>query len=227
MEELLASIRKAIHDDIGEAPASTSTQSAGTLYKGSTRELHGRASDDHPSAAAEIQELRDRINRTRAADVRRDAATLPPSPASYAPGVLSGEGEARRAWRLAEAVVPPLRKSFAEQDLSRPEPPRRDLTARLEREIEEYQGLRQPAPAYGAPPRELTLLAPDAEAAAGAAFSRLAESILARATGDRGIEDMTRDLLRGMLKQWLDDNLPGLVERLVREEIERVARRGR
>jgi cell pole-organizing protein PopZ len=30
-----------------------------------------------------------------------------------------------------------------------------------------------------------------------------------------------------MLKQWLDQNLPGLVERLVAEEIERVARRGR
>jgi cell pole-organizing protein PopZ len=29
-----------------------------------------------------------------------------------------------------------------------------------------------------------------------------------------------------MLKQWLDENLPSLVERLVREEIERVARRG-
>ena len=30
-----------------------------------------------------------------------------------------------------------------------------------------------------------------------------------------------------MLKQWLDDNLPKLVERLVREEIERVVRRPR
>ena len=245
MEELLASIRKAIHDDIGEAPASTSAQSAGTLYKGSTRELHVKASDDHTSAAAEIQELRDRINRTRASEARRETVTLPPSPASYAPGMLSGEGEARRAWRLAEAAVPPvppLRKSFAEQELSRPEP-RRDFAARLEREVEERQASRQPVqhsfeptPAYAPPPepryarepaRELSLLAPDAEAAAGAAFSRLAETILSRATGDRGIEDMTRDLLRGMLKQWLDDNLPGLVERLVREEIERVARRGR
>jgi hypothetical protein len=31
-------------------------------------------------------------------------------------------------------------------------------------------------------------------------------------------------MLRPMLKSWLDDNLPGLVERLVRTEIERVAR---
>ena len=33
--------------------------------------------------------------------------------------------------------------------------------------------------------------------------------------------------LRPMLQEWLDDNLPRLVERLVREEIERVARGGR
>jgi cell pole-organizing protein PopZ len=31
-------------------------------------------------------------------------------------------------------------------------------------------------------------------------------------------------MLRPMLSDWLDDNLPKLVERLVREEIERVAR---
>ena len=35
---------------------------------------------------------------------------------------------------------------------------------------------------------------------------------------------MVRDMLRPMLKIWLDDNLPGLVERLVRAEIERVSR---
>jgi uncharacterized protein len=33
--------------------------------------------------------------------------------------------------------------------------------------------------------------------------------------------------LRGMLKQWLDANLPSIVEDMVREEIQRVARRGR
>jgi len=34
-------------------------------------------------------------------------------------------------------------------------------------------------------------------------------------------------MLRPMLKSWLDDNLPSLVERLVRSEIERVSRGGR
>ena len=50
---------------------------------------------------------------------------------------------------------------------------------------------------------------------------------MARALGERSIEDMTQDLLKGMLRNWLDAHLPSLVEKLVREEIERVARRGR
>jgi cell pole-organizing protein PopZ len=71
------------------------------------------------------------------------------------------------------------------------------------------------------------LLSSQAEAATETAFRHLSETLLARATGDRGLEDMTREMLRGMIKQWLDANLPTLVEELVREEIERVARRGR
>jgi hypothetical protein len=59
------------------------------------------------------------------------------------------------------------------------------------------------------------------------AFNRLAESVLARAVGEQSIEEMTRELLKVMLKQWLDENLPAMVERLVRDEIERVARTGR
>jgi cell pole-organizing protein PopZ len=40
----------------------------------------------------------------------------------------------------------------------------------------------------------------------------------------RSIEQMAEEMLRPMLQDWLEDNLPTLVERLVREEIERVAR---
>jgi cell pole-organizing protein PopZ len=43
----------------------------------------------------------------------------------------------------------------------------------------------------------------------------------------RSYEDIAADLLRPMLQEWLDENLPTLVERLVREEIERVARGNR
>jgi cell pole-organizing protein PopZ len=60
-----------------------------------------------------------------------------------------------------------------------------------------------------------------------AAFNRLAETLARRVLGERPIADVTQEMLRGMLKQWLDDNLPKIVERLVREEIERVVRRPR
>ncbi len=41
---------------------------------------------------------------------------------------------------------------------------------------------------------------------------------------NRTLEDMVRELIRPMLKTWLDDNLPPLIERLVREEITRLVR---
>lgn len=40
----------------------------------------------------------------------------------------------------------------------------------------------------------------------------------------RSFDEIAEEMLRPMLHEWLDDNLPTLVERLVREEIERVAR---
>ena len=54
------------------------------------------------------------------------------------------------------------------------------------------------------------------------AFETLAATVVLQNTPM--LERVMRDLLRPMLKTWLDDNLPGLVERLVRSEIERVAR---
>ncbi len=43
-------------------------------------------------------------------------------------------------------------------------------------------------------------------------------------SGRRTFDEIAAELLRPMLQEWLDDNLPTVVERLVREEIERVAR---
>lgn len=53
-------------------------------------------------------------------------------------------------------------------------------------------------------------------------FGALAEAV--DAGPRRSFDDIAEDMLRPMLQEWLDDNLPTLVERLVREEIERVAR---
>ena len=71
------------------------------------------------------------------------------------------------------------------------------------------------------------MLSGNSAQAVNAAFGKLADTVLSRATSERSVEDVTRELLRVMLKQWLDENLPAMVERMVREEIERVARAGR
>lgn len=44
-------------------------------------------------------------------------------------------------------------------------------------------------------------------------------------SGQTSLEDLTRDLLRPVLAEWLDRNLPPMVERLVKDEIARIARR--
>jgi len=53
------------------------------------------------------------------------------------------------------------------------------------------------------------------------AWDTLAQSVLVENV--RTLQDLVHEMLRPMLKSWLDDNLPTLVERLVRVEIERVA----
>lgn len=57
-----------------------------------------------------------------------------------------------------------------------------------------------------------------------AAFSELSEAFAA--SRRKSFDEMAEEMLRPMLQEWLDNNLPILVERLVREEIERVARGG-
>jgi cell pole-organizing protein PopZ len=54
------------------------------------------------------------------------------------------------------------------------------------------------------------------------AFNTLAHTVLGN--NARTLEDLVKEMLRPMLKSWLDDNLPGLVDRIVRAEIERVSR---
>jgi uncharacterized protein len=67
-----------------------------------------------------------------------------------------------------------------------------------------------------------SLLAPSTTAAVDSAFTALAQSVLAK--NARTLDDLVSEMLRPMLKTWLDDNLPDLVERIVRDEIERVVR---
>ena len=66
------------------------------------------------------------------------------------------------------------------------------------------------------------LISGAASAAVDSAFNALAQTVLVQ--NARTLEDLVREMLRPMLKSWLDDNLPSMVERLVRAEIERVSR---
>ena len=69
---------------------------------------------------------------------------------------------------------------------------------------------------------EEPLLSPQATEAAALSFGALSAGLDVRSA--ELADGMVRDMLRPMLKQWLDDNLPAIVERLVRDEIQRVAR---
>jgi cell pole-organizing protein PopZ len=83
-----------------------------------------------------------------------------------------------------------------------------------------------PAPFPPAPPRlddhQERLLSTATTAAVDSAFNALAQTVLSQ--NARTLEDLVKEMLRPMLKSWLDDNLPGMVERMVRAEIERVSR---
>ena len=76
------------------------------------------------------------------------------------------------------------------------------------------------APAESAP--KPAIISPVAGRQVAAAFGELSEAFAARSK--KSFDDLAEQMMRPMLQDWLDNNLPVLVERLVREEIERVAR---
>ena len=93
---------------------------------------------------------------------------------------------------------------------SQPEPPPRTAE----------QPQRQYAPQPSMPDRGI--LSSTTSAAVDSAFNALAQTVLVQ--NARTLEDLVREMLRPLLKGWLDDNLPGMVERIVKAEIERVSR---
>ena len=71
------------------------------------------------------------------------------------------------------------------------------------------------------PTPEAGLLSHEATAAIGSAFNTLTETVKKH---EPTLEDIVRETLRPMLKSWLDENLPRMVEWMVQAEIERVTR---
>jgi len=77
-------------------------------------------------------------------------------------------------------------------------------------------------PAVESPVAVQQILSRSTVSAVESAFNSLAHTVLSQ--NARTLEDLVKEMLRPMLKSWLDDNLPGLVERIVKAEIERVSR---
>ena len=94
-----------------------------------------------------------------------------------------------------------------------PEPPRRPEPPKAE------MPRARPAPE---PDMEEPLVSAAASATVQSAFGQLSHTVLA--ANGRTLDDLVKEMLRPMLHAWLDENLPVIVERLVRAEIERVSR---
>ena len=68
-----------------------------------------------------------------------------------------------------------------------------------------------------------SLVSEHAASAAASSFGQLSAAI-GMPRSDRTLEDVVRELLRPLLQQWLDSNLPDIVQQAVEAEVERIAR---
>jgi cell pole-organizing protein PopZ len=100
--------------------------------------------------------------------------------------------------------------------------------------LEPAMMIEEPAPMPQASPEQpamaaYPLLAPETQSAASGSLSDLVRTLSERQTqiyrSGPTLEDIVRDEMRPIIKAWLDTNLPPMVERLVRDEIERVVNR--
>lgn len=243
MEGLLASIRKAINTDMGMTGSQNEgLRSSAPPLRGTMSELRVKFDTDFMRSAgpsAEISELRNKINRNRAADfitppIQRFESISQPSPSRQGfEAILAGDlANRNRPLPSEPEELPYFRPTVYEPE---PVAPNHAQYDEPQDYVEDpaWEPLEQsylPAVQYDEPLEDYAapaMLSDESALAANQSFNQLADTLMARALGERSIEDMTHDLLRGMLKSWLDTNLPSMVERLVREEIERVARRGR
>jgi uncharacterized protein len=146
--------------------------------------------------------------------------------------LLNGLDEATTAEEIRPAAPEPEPDVLELTDeMALPEPPPQPAF----RKVEPPDDLEFTEAAAKAPPREPAFELPPASpmdsrpilshstvSAVESAFNSLAHTVLSN--NARTLEDLVKEMLRPMLKSWLDDNLPGLVERIVKAEIERVSR---
>ncbi len=221
MEEILASIRRIIADDEAKPPAAAAPPAP------------AKPAAPPPSAKPVMNDI---PPSTLAAAVKAPAPPPAKPPAASnsqddIDAMLAGLDEATSEPEIRPAPPEPevfeLTDEMALPSAPPPQPAFKKVEPQEDIEFSESakSPFRQP-PAFEPPPFESSvqqqILSRSTVSAVESAFSSLANTVLSN--NARTLEDLVKEMLRPMLKSWLDDNLPGLVERIVKAEIERVSR---
>ena len=228
MEEILASIRRIIADDEAKPAAAEKPASALAAAKPAVMK------DIPPSAIAPAP---------KPAPTAPKPAPAPPPPAPE-PVASNNQDDIDAMLASLDAATPEadIRPAQPEpeadvfeltDEMALPEPaPAAATFNKVEPQddiefTEAKASRRQPAyePPFESAAPARPILSHSTVSAVESAFHSLANTVLSN--NARTLEDLVKEMLRPMLKSWLDDNLPGLVERIVKAEIERVSRGGR
>lgn len=243
MEEILASIRRIIADDEAKPaeakPSEAKTPEARTP-EAKTPEAKP-AAPEKPAPAATKPAAKPPAMR----DIPPSA--IAPKPAAPEPAAVPNSQDDIDAMLASlDAATPEadIRPSQPDADvfdltdeMALPDPPPAPVAAAFHKiepqddiEFTESAAARtahrqpsyEPPPFESAAPPQPQILSRSTVSAVESAFHSLANTVLSN--NARTLEDLVKEMLRPMLKSWLDDNLPGLVERIVKAEIERVSR---
>lgn len=204
MEDILASIRRIIADDDSAKPPPQPPQPPPPPVAASAVAAAGKSLVS-PSAAAPAP-----------------AAAEPPSVVEPPPAEVAASAPANGgAAEDHSADILDLTEQMAAPPAESAGPPPAFRTIDGNSDIGFAAAPERPAsrPIADPPPR---LMSQATSAAVDSAFNTLAQTVLVH--NARTLEDLVREMLRPLLKSWLDENLPSMVERLVRAEIERVSR---
>lgn len=105
------------------------------------------------------------------------------------------------------------------------EMPRMNRSANEQPVAEAQAVAAKPEPVAGEPAKAGTIVSTESELAARSSLAALSSLMIKPEAGDNTLEGLVREMLRPMLKQWLDANLPTLVEGMVAKEIARITGR--
>jgi len=144
-----------------------------------------------------------------------DPAPAPQAPAAPKPA----EPAAPELTLTPEAARPPSTPA--------PAAPVRDFGGDSRFRTDDIEMVREKTAAPMQHDTEEDILDRSAAAAASQAFQNLSQSVRISEGPGRTLEDIVTEMLKPMVKDWLDANLPGIVEEKVEEEVQRVARRRR